>query len=198
MTINYPNFVDKQNIYLNGSASFRYFLRIPFINYIKDKFLVVILKNPSVANSAVCDRTIYKICFVAYKYKYKGVIILNLFPYRSTRPKNVVNFYNNPNFATIMNNNLNSILQTSKNNDVVFAWGTNTISKSITNTNIYNNAVANVVANVTNVTKNIYYVDKCRCANAFCSIVQPNINHPIIRYPLHGLRWNKNSNLIKY
>lgn len=188
--VRYPSFVDIKSIKSRGRLNYRFWLRIPFKNRTDSKILCVILKNPSVASNSQCDNTISRVCNVANCNGYDEVIILNLFPFRSTRAKGVVKFYNNKYFKNIMKVNLQIIKSMCKNRDVVFAWGTNTISQSKKNIAIYDNTIKYVTSNVISRTN---YVKRCICSKKKC-----NNKHPYIRYPLHGLRWNNNSRIIKY
>lgn len=190
--VSYPKFVDVNSINSQENNNCRYWLEVPFISPKNSNKLCVILKNPSVANNNnKCDNTIRKVCNVAYNNGYSAVIILNLFPYRSTNPKGLLDFYGNTNYKKIMKRNMKVIQCKCNGNDVVFAWGTNTISKSKTNKNIYDTAIKDVTSRITN---NTYYVKRCSCNKATCN----NRNHSYIRYPLHGLRWHNNLKMIRY
>lgn len=129
MPIKYPNFVDINNINEVGNNTYRYSLYIPFTNPRGQKGeLFVILKNPSKATSQHADVTVSKVCHVAYNNGYSSVTIYNLFPYRGTNATNLINFFNASNYVTRMRKNLKIIATNTKNKDVVYAWGTNTIS----------------------------------------------------------------------
>lgn len=188
--IKYPYFVDINNIYSNETLGFRYSLYIPFQTDKDGDIVVVIMKNPSSASANHCDNTISRVCNVAYNNGYSGVIILNLFPVRATYANQVIMFYGSPNYNSIMSNNLQLIKSTCRNRDVIFAWGKNSIGGNKYYPNYYNNAIINVTANIVNRT---YYVDKCSCINTPC-----NKQHPLLRFPLHGLRWKNTSKIIKY
>lgn len=188
--VSYPRFVDVNSIQAGEEGNYRYWLKIPFIKKLNLKTLCVILKNPSVATKTICDNTVSKVCNVANYNGYSEVIILNLFPYRSTQAKAVRNFYNIPDFKYIMKCNLCIIQRMCKKNDVIFAWGTNTISSSRQNKNIYDSAINDVISVIKSDT---YYVINCSCANKNC-----NGQHSTVRYPLHGLRWHNDSSLISY
>lgn len=189
--IKYPSFVNTHQIIQKGANGFRFVLEIPFIgSFTKDK-LVVILKNPSAANTFNCDRTISKICNTAHYNGYSGVIILNLFPFRATRATQVRLFYASPNYNKIMNVNLKLIQKICISNDVVFAWGKNSIKGAGIYANYYDDAVRNIT---TTITTRTFYAMRCQCKNFTC--VSPL--HHLIRYPLHGLRWNNHSTLYPY
>ena len=188
--IKYPNFVNIAKIKSNETIDLRYDLHIPFYTDNEAKELVVIMKNPSSATTNYCDTTISRVCNVAYHHGYSGVIILNLFPVRATYANQVVMFYVNRAYKSIMAYNLQLIKSTCRNRDVVFAWGTNTINRNKKYQNYYNQAIINVTSSIVNRT---YYVDKCSCKSTQCSN-----HHPLLRFPLHGLRWRNNSKMIKY
>lgn len=188
--VSYPKFVDVNSIQSKEMGNYRYWLRVPFKDTLSTKTLCVILKNPSAATKIICDNTVSKVCNVAKNNGYSEVIILNLFPYRSTQAKAVLNFYNMPDFKNIMKKNLCIVQKICKENDVVFGWGTNTISSSKQSKAIYDKAIKNVILSIKSKT---YYVKSCSCMNKSC-----NCQHPDVRYPLHGLRWCNKSSLIAY
>ena len=189
--INYPWFVNQSNIISKGSNGFRFLLSIPFSGSFQKKELVVIMKNPSSANSTTCDQTISKVCNTAHNNGYSGVIILNLFPYRATVATQVQQFYACNNYQAIMNVNRKIIQKTCNGRDVVFAWGKDSVKGRRLYPNYYDNAV---VAITSTIISNTYYAVRCTCKNKSCSSPQ----HHLIRYPLHGLAWSNNSALYKY
>ncbi|KXL53772.1 hypothetical protein CLNEO_09980 [Anaerotignum neopropionicum] len=195
--VSYPQFVDVNSIQSKDMGNYRYWLRVPFKDTLSTKMLCVILKNPSVATKIICDNTVSKVCNVAKNNGYSEVIILNLFPYRSTQAKVILNFYNKPDFKNIMNHNLCIVQKLCKENDVVFGWGTNTISSSKQSKAIYDKAIKNVLLSIKSKT---YYVRSCSCEGKSCSCENKSCNCqlPNVRYPLHGLRWCNKSSLIPY
>ena len=199
-TIKYPQFVDINNITSQevelhqGTEKYRYSLHIPFKDNGSGNDLVVIMKNPSSASTTFRDNTIFKVCNVAYNHRYTGVIILNLFPIRATNASDVVNFYQNPNYNSIMQKNLQLIQSTCRNRDVVFAWGTNTIRRNRQYSTYYNNAIINIT---TNITSRTFYVQSCACCGNRC-ITQSTNQHSNLRFPLHGLRWSCDSPIFSY
>ena len=188
--IKYPTFVNQSQIKQQGSNGYRFLLTIPFSGSFSKSELVVILKNPSAANTTNCDRTISKVCNTAYYNGYSGVIILNLFPFRATAATQVQTFYGLPNYNSIMKVNLRIIQKTCLSHDVVFAWGTDTIKGTGRFSNYYNNAIQNITSTITTRT---FYVLSCKC-NKICSAP----HHSLVRYPRHGLRWRNKSALHKY
>lgn len=193
--MNYPGFVIKDKIESKGSNGYRFLLSIPFqCNFSNHQTLFVILKNPSKATTQFSDLTVTKVCNVAYNNGYSQVMIFNLFPYRSTKAKGLLNFFKDQNYNSIMRINLNIILNYCIGNDTVFAWGTNTISKSKINTSYYNNAILGITKSLKVKT---YYVGSCKCKNKGLLPCSPP-NHDLIRYPLHGQRWSYSMKLIKY
>lgn len=190
--ISYPQFVDGNSVKQDPESddNYRYWLKISFKNRTNSKTLCVILKNPSVATDKRCDNTVSKVCNVAKSNGYSEVIILNLFPYRSPQPKAVLDFYKMPDFESKMKDNLCIIQKECKENDVIFAWGTNTISSSKCCKNKYDSAICDVISAIKSKT---YYVMRCSCKNRMC-----NGQHSNIRYPLHGLRWCNNASMIPY
>ncbi len=195
--IKYPIFVDTSNIKVDETNQFRYSLYIPFLqltntSIMQNKgFVVIIMKNPSSASQTGCDRTISKVCNAAIHNGYNGVIITNLFPYRATKAKHVVNFYAKTNYSKIMENNLRKIQQCCLNRDVVFAWGQDSIGGHRSYPNNYNNAVISI-------TSRTFFAVSCSCNNKTSCIQHNSIVHPQLRFPLHGLRWANNSLFINY
>lgn len=187
--VEYPKFVNKELIQVEEKDECRFWLKIPFYNTtgaINNKTVCVILKNPSKATCTQSDNTVSKVCNAAYNNGYKTVIILNLFPYRSTKPQKVIKFYKQDDYDVIMHENISVIKKLSQGNDIVFAWGTNTISTSIRNQNIYDDTI-HTVLNSCNGKR--YYV-KSKKSN--------DKNQVVPMYPLHGLRWCNDSEFHNY
>jgi hypothetical protein len=185
MAMKYPSFVDVENIKEEpaNSAEYRYVLKIPFADCKDKPAVVVVLKNPSKATKNKCDVTISKVCNVAYNSHYGMVIVHNLFPFRSTKPEYVFsNFIKHENvYKKRMKVNIRwlskSIVEV---DDVIFAWGTNTI-KHRTNKQ-YKEAkdeVKKVCIN-SNKKKNLKMVAGGK------------------KEPLHGQRWSNKSELVEY
>ena len=129
----YPDCVDKDNIYSNDNGVNRIVLKIPLKDKDKDKeSIVVILKNPSKANISKSDKTINNVInyIVANKSKYTAlnnvgeIIILNLIPIYATKPSAL-----KPLGVTIIDcDNLKAIDDiTKKHNNVIVAWGNITL-----------------------------------------------------------------------
>ena len=181
MPMQYPSFVNTNNIQGNGNATYRYSLTIPFTNPKGQKGdLFVILKNPSQATITYSDVTVSKVCHVAYNNGYSSVTIYNLFPYRGTNPTSLINFLNASNYTTQMKNNLAIIKANTNNRDVVYAWGTNTISHKKQYKDLYDSAIANLIKSIT--PSNKFYVGSRNKDG----------------YPLHGQRWSHNAGLLVY
>lgn len=194
--ISYPSFVLKDRIKIEEETEYRFYLDIPF-NIDNDRVVVVIMKNPSSADSLKCDMTISKVCNAAKNNQYGRVIIMNLFPIRATYASDVVKFYSYHDYNKQMKMNLDLIIKVSKGKDVVFAWGTNTIGGKRNFPNNYDDAIRNVVNSVTSRT---FYADRCICnnKNSICYANNQNNQHNDVRYPKHGLRWSYTSKFIPY
>ncbi len=193
----YPNFVDKDNIHIHDDNINRYLLKIPFSNFANNRHLCIILKNPSYATTKVSDKTINNVLKYAFQKGYGSICILNLFPYRSTDPSGVSAFYSSPSFSSVMAQNFMTIFNECYGNDVVFAWGTNTISKSKANQLIYDSTILAVSNIVSTCAQKTYFVDSCKSdsVDTYCKSCSSMC---LIRYPLHGLRWNASSKMIAY
>lgn len=202
-SIKYPEFVKKSKIKEVGDDTYRYSLYIPFDNTGSDRnTLAVILKNPSKASKSEADITVSKVCNVAYYNGYSAVIILNLFPIRSTDPKGVLKLYSNPSFNLIMNRNFSNIKKTCKGIDVVLAWGKDSISRHSSNAAICRNIYRNVVRFSTKLASkyatDTFFVKRCRCQLQLGRCTVSCTSPPCERYPLHGQCWCNNEQLIKY
>lgn len=181
MTVKYPDFVDANNINEKGNTTYRYSLSIPFTEPKGQKGdLFVILKNPSKATSQNADVTVSKVCHVAYNNGYSKVTIFNLFPLRATDATELINFFNCNSYKNEMSKNLSMIVAATNNNDVLFAWGTNTISDKDKYKAIYDSAIANLINSIA--PSNKFYVGSRNKDG----------------YPLHGQRWSHNAGLLVY
>ena len=177
--IKYPKFVDAENIkvenYGYDDEKFRFLLIVPFKSS-GNKFLRVIMKNPSVANEQKCDMTLRKVCNATYKAGCDGVVIMNLFPFRAKYASDVYeNFYNADKelYESAMAINKQIIKNTCTDSYVVFAWGTNTIRK-INSFDVIYDKIANDIIDV---------ISSCSIA-ACAPCLDKHGKHPI-----HGLRW---------
>ena len=177
--IKYPEYVNKNNISVENfgydNENFRFVLKVPFFTE-GENYLRVIMKNPSVASESKCDMTMRKVCNAAYEAKYDGVIIMNLFPFRAQQATDVYkNFYKDKSlFAKAIETNKKAIRQICENENVVFAWGTNTINNSKEFSLLYDNLSEEIMQIVIN------------CANSALATYVNNSTKP-----LHGLRWWK-------
>ena len=201
--ISYPNFVNTSDIHEIGNSTHRYILYIPFNKKNTDHdTLVVVLKNPSKATPYQADVTVSKVCNVAYYNGYASVIILNLFPIRSTNPSGVLQLYNNPDFDSIMEENFVHIKNECKNRDVILAWGKDSISKSSLNSKrnkeIYKKVVRRVTRIVSKYAAKTFFVRSCSCPHQSNKCVISCAKPHSERYPLHGQRWCNQEKLITY
>jgi hypothetical protein len=182
MAMKYPSFVDVENIKEEpaNSAEYRYVLKIPFADCKDKPAVVVVLKNPSIAtkNENKCDVTISKVCNVTYNAGYGMVIVHNLFPFRSTKPECVSHFIKDENvYEKEMKENIRLLSQSiDEVDDVIFAWGTNTIKNQTGKQ--YEEAKGEV---------------KKICKNKNLKMVAGGKKEP-----LHGQRWSNESELVNY
>lgn len=166
----YKEFVNKDGINIDDDSNknIRYLLTIPIDNT-EDKSVLVILKNPSMATKEESDYTINKVLKFCHQNQYKIVRIMNLFPYYSTDPKGVKKFIEN---KSIYNDCIEKNLKILKENisisdDIIVAWGTDTINCK----KEYNRIIELVENEIKD--KNIYYVGRISTCG----------------YPLHAQRW---------
>lgn len=181
MSIRYPSFVDVNNIIETPSSKskYRYVLEIPFCDGTGKPAVVVVLKNPSKATMKECDVTVSKVCNATHNEGYGKAIIFNLFPIRTTKPEMVFSMFIQHKGAYDKHMNINqkylsSII--SLVDDVIFAWGTNTIKHR---TGRQYNEAKNEVKRI--------------CANKKWKMVEGGK-----REPLHGQRWSNESKFIDY
>lgn len=194
--IKYPTFVNITKIIECGSKNCRYKLYIPFFNSADTKGdLIVILKNPSVANTRFTDVTVNKVCHVARNHNYCSVTIMNLFPYRATKSVNLIPFIRRSDFATIMQINNALLARACVGKDVVLAWGTNTISKSKSISLMYNLLTANTYTLTKSIAKNLFFVKNPKCKGS-CNHCKILCHYK--KYPFHAQRWSYASKLISY
>lgn len=182
MSIEYPSFVNvKKIIEITPpcSSKYRYVLEIPFCNGEDKPAVLVILKNPSKATEKECDMTISKVCNATYNADYGKVIVFNLFPYRSTDPQKVFSDFiqNTSAYEEHMKANLEFMSRhVTFVQDVIFAWGTNTI-KNRTGKQY----------------KDVKDGVKRTCQDKCWKMVEGGKKEP-----LHGLRWSNTSKFIDY
>lgn len=80
--------------------------------------------NPSTANESENDNTIKKVIKIARNNGFGGVYMLNCFPYISTQPGDMVDFYETDFHDYEDMENMHTLLDVSKRcSEVVFAWG---------------------------------------------------------------------------
>lgn len=89
------------------------------------KFVTFVMLNPSTADHLLEDPTIRRCCLYAKDWGYSGIIILNIFAYRDTDPKNMKAYH-----APVGPDNDWHILEVSRREDVglvIAAWGSHGI-----------------------------------------------------------------------
>ncbi len=177
--IQYPDFVVRENIKVENygfdNEKFRFLLTVPFKSN-ANKFLRVIMKNPSIANEQKCDMTMRKVCNATYKAGYDGVVIMNLFPFRTKYARDVYDsFYSADKelYERAILTNKQVIKDTCTDSYVVFAWGTNTIRKINSFDMVYDKMANDVIQ-----------IISC-CATSACSPCLDKSG----KHPIHGLRW---------
>lgn len=179
--IQYPDFVVRENIKVENygfdNEKFRFLLTVPFKSN-GNKFLRVIMKNPSVANEQKCDMTLRKVCNATYKAGYDGVVIMNLFPFRAKYAVDVYDkFYDADKglYERVISTNKKIIEEVCTDSYVVFAWGTNTIRKIKSFDMVYDQTANDIIEIVSS------------CAIGACS---PRLDK-YGKHPIHGLRWGE-------
>lgn len=131
-TYKYEDYVDINNIKIYEEMdcegeSYRYSLFISFKEYINDKNILVIMRNPSKANKEISDRTVNNVLsFCHFNLKYRGVYLYNLYPYCCTKPAGLKGFFVKDRYESKMRKNTNYLGCLLKDVDsVIVAWGAN-------------------------------------------------------------------------
>jgi len=129
MNCKYKKYVDFENILIEQEKGYRYSLFIPYKNSVentvKNKTVLVIMRNPSKADLDYSDRTTNNVLAFCND-KYNGVYITNLYPYYETDSKKVKKFINSTLYDKKMKKNYAALKGLIKSvDDVIVAWGTN-------------------------------------------------------------------------
>ncbi len=104
-----------------------------------NKPLVFCMLNPSTADAETDDRTIAKCRKYAKGFGYDGIIVVNLYAYRSTDPK-IMLAASDP----VGPDNDKHIFELCRGRDVICAWGANALHERINQViTILNQAAAN-------------------------------------------------------
>ncbi|OBR96723.1 MULTISPECIES: DUF1643 domain-containing protein [Clostridium] len=125
----YKDYVDIEGILISKEQGYRYSLFIPFKEARNNKYVIVIMKNPSEANKTISDKSINNVLNFCYN-KYDGVYIANLYPYCTSNPNNLKYFIELESYGEKMKKNL-QVLDTllKKTDEVIVAWGTSSKGK---------------------------------------------------------------------
>lgn len=112
-----------------------------------------------------------------------------MFPYRSPKPKGVLEFYHKciDEYKDEMKKNLDFIAKCCANRDVVYAWGTNTISKSRKFCGEYDYWTHHIINTVKDIAIKEFKENQSPMSDTKETIT-----------PLHGLRWRHSSSLVEY
>lgn len=108
----------KNHCIFSEDRKYRYYLRREFKKNPK-KFLAFIMLNPSTANEKYNDPTVERCQNHAINKKYDGMIVLNIFAYRTTNPKKLLEIKN-----PVGEKNNETIIKTiNKHKNIICAWG---------------------------------------------------------------------------
>jgi hypothetical protein len=195
--MSYPSFVLKEKIDIcedrSNDARYRYFIKIPFSHNPKNKILVI-MKNPSSAETHKSDPTMGKVLKVLYHKGYDEVSIVNLFSFSSTTPIPMVKYCysHNDGLKRVIGLRNDEIIKSFINNyeKVIIAWGKYPKNSKATSEEkaMLNKFIVNYKIRISQVMnmlkpKKIYFIN---------SIAKGGI------YPLHGLRWNKDMDICEF
>ncbi|WP_159462037.1 DUF1643 domain-containing protein [Salirhabdus sp. Marseille-P4669] len=173
----YKDYVVTEKIKYQGDQAnnLRYLLEIP-LKTRKEQMVLVIMKNPSLANKNKSDHTINRVLKFCYTKGYSKVFVMNLYAYYSTDPKGIAKLiHNNQEHLAIGCENDSLLLELSKHvDDIIVAWGSNTFGC----TSKYKKRIKDVTKLLEG--KNLFYVEKV----SKCSW-----------YPKHAQVWSTNSGI---
>lgn len=115
----FSKYVVRKGALLSPSRTYRYILSRSWCSSSTPNQLIVIGLNPSKADARVDDPTVKKLIFITRRFGYNALMLLNLFAYRATDPKELLKV-EDP--IGPMNN---EILESycSGIGDIVLAWG---------------------------------------------------------------------------
>lgn len=134
ITENVEIFFSSDNIGIANSknqAAHRYYYKKVFDEKHKDKILTFIMLNPSNADQYKPDQTIKNIEEITRTSEkgYGAFAVLNLFSYRTPKPKDLIDAINNDKKFSNDENYTNYIVKEKLGTDIVLAWGSS--AKSI-------------------------------------------------------------------
>lgn len=84
--------------------------------------LVVVMLNPSKADAVVNDPTIRKVCGFAMRLGFGGIIVVNLFPWRATDPRELYDAYKRREIILPIANRV-ALAKARELGPFVYAWG---------------------------------------------------------------------------
>ena len=127
--VKYKDYIDVNQINTNEEIgkdfNYRYSLIIGYRHPLNTKNVLVIMRNPNVANSIESDRTVNNVLHYC-KDMYKKVYLANLYPCRSAETKEINQFVKSLEFRNKMQLNVKEIKKLlSQVDDVIVAWGSN-------------------------------------------------------------------------
>lgn len=114
-----------------NQAAHRYYYKKVFDEKNKDKILTFIMLNPSNADQYKPDQTIKNIEEITSENGYGAFSVVNLFSYRTPKPKDLIDAINNDKKFSNDENFTNYIVKEKLGTDIVLAWGSS--AKSICN-----------------------------------------------------------------
>lgn len=175
MIFRYKDYVLNEEIQIkeDSSKNLKYLLEVPLTNN-TNRSILIIMKNPSLANQYKSDRTINNVLKFCHAKQFSKVYIMNLYSYYSTDPKGIADLIqNNMEMLAIGVDNDYILRETLQIVDeVIVAWGSNTFGC----TQRYKNRIRQVTCIIGE--KDIYYVEsmsKCKW------------------YPKHAQIWSVNN-----
>jgi len=114
---------------ISNCKKYRYWLNRPFEDsFLGTKTVLFVMLNPSTADAFIDDPTIRRCINFAKSWGYKGLIVVNLYAYRATKP---CDLWKCKDPVGPENNQWLSKLTKEKNFTVVCAWGANAKSEQV-------------------------------------------------------------------
>lgn len=128
MPYKYKHYVDKSKILIDGDVEKRFSMYVPFKTKDNNNQVLIIMRNPSMANRLNSDMTINNVLGFCHG-KYLGVFIANLFPFYDKDPQQLNKHILRSDYTNLMDINKQAIDEILEKNSrikhVIIAWGAN-------------------------------------------------------------------------
>lgn len=114
-------------IEMDKTRNLRYLLEVPLYSK-SNRSVLVIMKNPSLANKSESDHTINNVLKYCYKENYRRIYIMNLYSFYSTKSSGIAQLIKEGNEEKAVGEQNDEFLSQVLNDadQVIAAWGSNT------------------------------------------------------------------------